>query len=152
MKRTPLICAVVVSLVSVAAITGCTGVAPASTVCAGTGVHDSTAAVSIDIGDLTTSEITARLHVGDELFIGSNGCGDYAIPPKDSVAPVLLELSRHKQAGPGPRDGSHALEVRYRAMAPGQIVVPISCRSNACSGIPASGSPVRLTVSVRGTS
>lgn len=109
---------------------------------------DSTANVSIDVGDLTTPSVGAKLHIGDVLFIGSNGCGSYVIPESKSVGPVLKELSRHQQASPGPGDGSHTLEVRYQGVAPGAEVVQISCRSTYCSGISEFGSSVHVNVTV----
>ncbi len=111
--------------------------------CAGTGVANSTATVSIDLGDLLKREASATLHVGDELYIGSNGCGDYGLPSSGSLAPTLVELSRHQQAGPGDGGGGHTLDVTYRASAPGHVVISISCRSESCDG-----APIKIPVTV----
>lgn len=142
------ICAMALWLVQLASVPACAVSAPADVACGGTGVRDSTAAVSIDIGDLPKPEASATLHMGEELFVGSNGCGDDGLPSKDSVTPILVELSRHQQVGPGTGDGSFTLEVRYRAATSGRVVISITCRSDYCSGSPRSGSPIRLTVTV----
>ena len=130
-------CAIVVCLAPLAFSAGC-GSTPVT--CAGTGVGSSTATVSIDIGDILKPEASATLHVGDELYVGSNSCGDYGLPAKASLAPTLEELNRHQRVAAG--DRSNALDVTYRAAAPGQVVISISCR-NDCPG-----SPIRVTVTV----
>lgn len=118
---------------------GC-GAAPV--VCVGTGVSDPTAAVSIDLADLTNPEASAVLHVGDKLYIGSNGCDDYGLPSSNSIGPFLVEESRHQQNGTGGA-GNHSLDVIYRAAKPGRIIVSIKCRGESCPG-----SQIRITVTV----
>ena len=139
-------CAVAFCLVPLAFSPGCTPTrvaTPTPVPCAGTGVSSQTATVSIDVGDILGPEASATLHVGDELYVGSNGCGDYGLPSSRSLAPTLVELSRHQQAGPGLGDGAHTLDVFYRAAAPGRVVISITCRSDYCAG-----SPIRVTVMV----
>lgn len=131
--------AIVLCLAPLAFSPGC---GSAAVTCAGTGVGSSTATVSIDIGDILKPEASATLHVGDELYVGSNSCGDYGLPPKASLAPTLEELSRHQRVVSASGDRSNTLDVTYRAAAPGQVVISISCR-NDCPG-----SPIRVTVTV----
>lgn len=108
--------------------------------CAGTGVNNLHAAVSIDLGDLTSAQATAHLNVGETLYVGSNSCEGYSLPASKTLLPVLVELSRHQQPGPG-LGGAHTLDVLYRGAAPGQITIPIACQGGSCAG-------TRLTVSV----
>ena len=101
------------------------------TICAGTGVDNGQATVSIDLGDLGSATASADLRVGDKLYLGANDCGQYTLPASDSVLPTLVELSRHQQPGPG-RGGAHTLDVIYRAAASGERVIAISCRGGSC--------------------
>lgn len=127
------LCAIALCLAPLAFISGC---GPTPVACFGTGVTSPTAAVSIDLGDLLKPEASATLHVGDDLYVGSNGCGDYGLPPSKSVVPTLVELSRHQQTGPGTGDGTHTLDVTYRAAVPGRVVISITCQSDFCDGAP----------------
>lgn len=141
----------IVSFVASASLS-CGGLPPTTTSpgtpCIGTGVSDRTATASIDIGDLTKASVDVSLHVGDVLFIGSNGCGAYSIPNSDTVGPVLMEMSRHQQAAPGVGDGAHTLDVRYKAIAPGSAVIQVKCRSDSCDGFSDPKSAVQVVVSV----
>jgi hypothetical protein len=118
-------CAIALSLACLAVSPACGSTTVA---CAGTGVSAAMAAVSIDLGDLLTPQASATLHVGDELYIGSNGCGSYGLPSSKSLGPTLIELSRHQQNGPGNGDGTHTLDITYWAAAPGHVVISITCR------------------------
>jgi hypothetical protein len=119
-----------------------------ATPCAGTGVADPTATVSIDIGDLRTQSVDVQLRVGDVLYVGSNGCGPYVIPKGETVAPFLREVSGHQQANPGPGDGPHTFDIRYQAVAPGHTFIKLACRSAFCSGISDFGPSVQVNVTV----
>jgi hypothetical protein len=134
------VCAIALCLAPLAFSPAC---GPTTVICAGTGVRAPTAAVSIDLGDLPKPEASATLHVGDELYIGSNGCGSYGLPSSKSLGPTLIELSRHQQNGPGNGDGTHTLDVTYRAAAPGHVVISITCQSDSCDG-----APIGVTVTV----
>jgi hypothetical protein len=115
---------------------------PTRTVCVGTAVSDPSATYSIDVGILTKPEASAILRVGDVLFVGSNSCNDYGLPPSTSVAPVLAEVRRN--VNPAPRSESiDALDVTYRAVAGGHVMIPVSCRGGSCPG-----SPIKVTVTV----
>ena len=103
------------------------------TVCAGTGVGNGQATVSIDLGDLGSVAASADLRLGDKLYVGANDCAKYTLPPADSVLPTLVEISRHQQPGPG-RGGAHTLDVLYRADAVGQRVIAIACSGDTCPG------------------
>jgi hypothetical protein len=127
------LCAIALCLAPLAFSPGC---GPTQVTCAGTGVTSPTAAVSINLGDLLKPEASATLHVGDELYVGSNGCGDYGLPPSKSLALTLVEVSRHQQTGPGTGDGTDTLDVTYRAAAPGRVVISITCHSDFCDGAP----------------
>ncbi len=134
------VCAILLCLAPLAFSPAC---GPTTVICAGTGVRNPTAAVSIDLGALPKLEASATLHVGEELYIGSNGCGSYGLPSSKSLAPTLTEVSRHQQNGPGNGDGTNTLDVTYRAAAPGHVVISISCRSDSCDG-----APIGVTVTV----
>jgi hypothetical protein len=134
------VCAIALCLAPLAFSPAC---GPTTVACGGTGVRSTTAAVSIDLGDLPKPEASATLHVGDELYIGSNGCGSYGLPSSTSLAPTLTELSRHQQKGPGSGDGTNTLDITYRAASPGRVVISITCQSDSCDG-----APIGVTVTV----
>jgi hypothetical protein len=69
--------AIGVGLLCLGFIPGCT--TTCQTYCAGTGVTDPTADVSIEIGDLVQPDAAATLTVGQILFVGSNGCASYGL-------------------------------------------------------------------------
>jgi len=108
--------------------------------CAGTAIENATATVSIDLGDLSAAHRSLTLRVGDTLFLGSNGCGDYAVPAASSVRPVLEEVHRTVATTPG---AEPRLDVLYRAKEKGSETLQVSC-TGTC---PAALVTVDVTVS-----
>lgn len=101
--------------------------------CGGTGVDNPTASVSIDLGSLLRPAASAKLQLGDILYIGANACEQYTLPNGTSVQPILIELSRHQQARPG-RGTTHTLDVLYKAAGSGSTILTIGCHGNGCAG------------------
>jgi hypothetical protein len=64
------------------------------------------------------------MRVGQQLFVGSNGCGSYSLPRASAVQPVLVEVSREQRTrtGFGPD-----LAVVYQATSPGRATLQIAC-------------------------